>query len=153
MASIPDPRSDREDVPHVHRMWAEDRASAGLGIECLEVTVRHEGLGLARARMRVTVEMTNGHGTCHGGYVFALADSAFALACNAGGRPTVAAGADIEYVTPVHAGDVLLAVARERASYGRSGLTDVRVTRVGDDALVAEFRGRSRAVTAQSRHR
>lgn len=137
--------SSQETSPHVHRMWAEDRASARMGIECLEVTLR-EGLGLARARMRVTEEMANGHGICHGGYVFALADSAFALACNAGGRPTVAAGADIEFVAPAHAGDVLLAEARERASYGRSGLTDVRVVRVGDDALVAELRGRSRAV-------
>lgn len=133
------------DLTHVHRMWAQDRASAHLRIECLEVG--HDGrLGRARARMPVTATMVNGHAICHGGYIFTLADSAFALACNAGGRLTVAAGADVTFVAAGRLGDVLVADARELAAYGRSGITDVSVTRESDGALVAEFRGRSRAV-------
>lgn len=133
------------DLEHVHRMWAEDRASAHLGIECLEVGLE-DGLGHARARMTVTGTMVNGHDICHGGYIFTLADSTFALACNARGVTTVAAGCDIIFVAPARRGDVLEADARERTSYGRSGITDVTVSRVGDGAVVAEFRGRSRAV-------
>lgn len=126
-------------------MWAEDRASAGLGIECRDV--RHEdGLGAAVARMRVTESMVNGHDICHGGLIFALADSTFALACNAGGRPTVASGCDISFVTSARRGDVLVARAQERTTYGRNGITDVTVTREADGAVVAEFRGRSRSV-------
>ncbi|MCK0112125.1 hydroxyphenylacetyl-CoA thioesterase PaaI [Ornithinimicrobium sp. F0845] len=126
-------------------MWAEDRASAGLGIECLEVT--HDGdRGAATARMPVTAEMVNGHDICHGGLIFTLADSAFALACNAGGTPTVAATCDITFVTAARLGDVLVASARERTTYGRNGICDVTVTREADGAVVAEFRGRSRSV-------
>jgi acyl-CoA thioesterase len=137
------------DLSHVRTMWAQDSASAHLGIECLEVGA--DPLGHARARMTVTSTMVNGHGICHGGYVFALADSAFALACNATGRLTVAAGADVTFVAPARDGDVLTAVARERTTYGRSGLTDVTVTRERDGALVAELRGRSRAVRPHER--
>lgn len=133
------------DLSHVHRMWEDDQASAHLGIDCL--AVGHDGRwGRARARMTVTATMVNGHAICHGGYIFTLADSTFALACNAGGRLTVAAGADIIFVTAARLGDVLLADARERAAYGRSGITDVTVTRQADAALIAEFRGRSRSV-------
>jgi acyl-CoA thioesterase len=139
------PQPAGEGLEHVHRMWTEDRASAHLGIECLEVA-HQDGLGRALARMRVTGTMVNGHAICHGGYIFTLADSAFALACNAHGRTTVAAACDITFVTPARLDDVLLADARERTAYGRSGITDVRVTRVGDDAVVAEFRGRSRVL-------
>ncbi len=130
------------DLTHVRAMWEQDTASAHLGIECLDVGVAP--LGHARTRMSVTASMVNGHGICHGGYVFTLADSTFALACNATGRPTVAAGADITFVAPVREGDVLLAQARERTAYGRNGITDVTVTRERDGAVVAEFRGRSR---------
>lgn len=133
------------DLEHVHRMWAEDRASAHLGIECLEVGLE-DGLGHARARMTVTGTMVNGHDICHGGYIFTLADSAFALACNAHGRTTVAAACDITFTAPARLGDVLQAEARERTAYGRSGITDVTVSRVGDGVVVAEFRGRSRVV-------
>lgn len=133
------------DLSHVHRMWEQDRASAHLGIECL--TVEHDGShGFARARMRVTETMVNGHDICHGGYLFTLADSTFALACNAHGAPTVAAHADITFITAARLGDVLLAEARERAAYGRNGITDVTVTRESDGALVAEFRGQSRTL-------
>lgn len=133
------------DLRHVRTMWEQDRASEQLGIECTDVS--HDGtLGSATARMTVTETMVNGHDICHGGLVFTLADSAFALACNAGGTPTVAATCDITFVATAHLHDVLVATARERTAYGRSGITDVTVTREADGALIAEFRGRSRAL-------
>ncbi|WP_289019050.1 hydroxyphenylacetyl-CoA thioesterase PaaI [uncultured Ornithinimicrobium sp.] len=137
------------DLAHVRRMWAQDRASAHLGIELLDVGVEvRDGipLGRARARMRIRETMVNGHDIAHGGYVFALADSTFALACNATGRPTVAAGCDITYVAAGRLEDVLVAEARERVTYGRSGITDVTVVRGSDGAVLAEFRGRSRVM-------
>ena len=93
--------------------------------------------------MVVTARMVNGYELCHGGYVFLLADVAFAYACNGYGPATVAAGAGIEFVAPARLGDTLIAEAVERARFGRSGLYDVRVTRAGGE-LIAEFRGRSR---------
>lgn len=139
------------DLSHVHRMWADDGASAHLGIECLEVGLGPPGptrrrLGHARTRMAVADIMVNGHDICHGGYIFTLADSTFALACNAAGELTVASGCDITFVAAARTGDVLLAEARERTAYGRSGLTDVTVTREGDGTVIAEFRGRSRSL-------
>ena len=129
-----------------HAMWAADAASASLGIELVDV-----GPGRARLRMTVTDAMVNGHAIAHGGLVFTLADSAFAVACNTHGEVTVAAGADITFVAPATLGDVLVAEAVEQARYGRSGVTDVRVVREGasdgdDGTLVALFRGRSRAL-------
>jgi len=88
--------------------------------------------------------MINGHELAHGGYVFLLADTAFACACNSHGPVTVAAGADITFVAAARLGDVLEANARERVTYGRSGIYDVTVTRNGD--VIAEFRGRSRTL-------
>ncbi|MFE9028258.1 hydroxyphenylacetyl-CoA thioesterase PaaI [Streptomyces iakyrus] len=120
-------------------MFAADRASRGLGIELLE-----QGEGTAVLRMTVTSAMVNGHGIAHGGYVFLLADSAFACACNSHGPVTVAAGADITFVAPAHEGDTLVARAEERVRYGRSGVYDVTVRR--GDEVVAEFRGRSRSI-------
>lgn len=129
------------DLSHVRRMWDEDRASAQLGMEAVTVEVDH-----AVVRMTVTGEMVNGHAIAHGGYIFAVADSAFALACNSRGSATVAAGADVVFVAPARLGDVLVADARVRTAYGRSGVTDVSVTRAQDGAVIAEFRGRSRTV-------
>ncbi|MZF88604.1 hydroxyphenylacetyl-CoA thioesterase PaaI [Streptomyces sp. SID5643] len=120
-------------------MFAADRASRGLGIELLE-----QGEGTAVLRMTVTSAMVNGHGTAHGGYVFLLADSAFACACNSHGPVTVAAGADITFVAPAREGDTLVARAEERVRHGRSGVYDVSVRR--GDEVVAEFRGRSRSI-------
>jgi acyl-CoA thioesterase len=97
-------------------------------------------------RMTVGEHMVNGHDVAHGGYLFTLADSTFALACNSRGTLTVAAGADIVFVTSARLGDVLVAEARVRVDYGRSGITDVTVTREPDGAVIAEFRGRSRAL-------
>jgi acyl-CoA thioesterase len=124
-------------------MFAADTASSALGIELLSA-----GGGAAEVRMRVTATMVNGHDIAHGGYVFLLADSAFACACNSHGPVTVAAAADITFVEPARLGDELVAVATERTRYGRSGLYDVTVFRVDGDGrvVIAEFRGHSRTL-------
>ncbi|MFG1942782.1 hydroxyphenylacetyl-CoA thioesterase PaaI [Nonomuraea sp. NPDC048826] len=119
-------------------MMEADAASAALGIELVELRQ-----GGAVCRMTVTDRMINGHALCHGGYVFLLADTAFACACNTHGPVTVAAGADIVFVAPAHEGDVLVAEAVERAVHGRSGVYDITVKR-SDGQVIAEFRGRSR---------
>lgn len=123
-------------------MFAADAASRGLGIELVAA-----GDGAARLRMTVTAAMVNGHGIAHGGYLFLLADTAFACACNSRGPVTVAAAADIDFVAPVHEGDELTALARERVAFGRSGIYDVTVLR--GEETVAEFRGRSRVLRQQ----
>jgi len=120
----------------VAAMLAADRASAALGIQVVE-----HGPGWAQARMRVRPDMVNGHDLAHGGLVFALADTAFACACNGWGRITVAAGADISFVRPARNGDLLEAEARMRSRSGRSGIYDVTIRR--GDEVIAEFRGRS----------
>ncbi|MFF0860488.1 hydroxyphenylacetyl-CoA thioesterase PaaI [Nonomuraea sp. NPDC050227] len=119
-------------------MLDADTASAALGIELVELAE-----GRAVCRMAVTGQMINGHAICHGGYVFLLADTAFACACNTRGPVTVAAGAEITFVAPAHEGDVLVAEAAERTTYGRSGIYDITVRGSGG-RVVAEFRGRSR---------
>ena len=123
-----------------HDMFDADVASKGLGIELVSAAD-----GSAVARMRVTATMLNGHAIGHGGFVFLLADTAFALACNSHGPVTVAAGGEISFLRPVREGDLLEARATERTRYGRSGIYDVTVWR--DDEVVAEFRGRSRTLS------
>ena len=123
-----------------HDMFDADVASKGLGIELVSAAD-----GAAVARMRVTATMLNGHAIGHGGFVFLLADTAFALACNSHGPVTVAAGGEISFLRPVREGDLLEARATERTRYGRSGIYDVTVWR--DDEVVAEFRGRSRTLS------
>jgi acyl-CoA thioesterase len=123
----------------VRGMFAADRASRGLGIEITGLSA-----GQATVAMTVTAGMLNGHGSCHGGYLFLLADTAFSLACNGYGMVTVAAGADITFVAPVRAGDRLHAHAQQRIRFGRRGIFDVTVRRA-DGAVVAEFRGHSHA--------
>jgi acyl-CoA thioesterase len=120
-------------------MLAADKASTALGIELVELRD-----GYALLRMTVTENMINGHGIAHGGYVFLLADTAFAYACNRAGSVTVAAGAEIDFIRPVHEGDELVAEAVERTRFGRSGIYDVTVRRGTE--TVAEFRGRSRTL-------
>lgn len=123
-------------------MASADQASALLGVEVVEVTP-----GRATCRMRITGSMINGHDIGHGGYVFLLAGTAFAHACNSHGPTAVAAAADIIFVAPCRLDDVLVADATERTRYGRSGVYDVTVrTEVG--MVVAEFRGRSRTIGA-----
>jgi acyl-CoA thioesterase len=120
-------------------MLANDIATRSLGIEISDVDT-----GRATATMTVRPDMSNGHGICHGGYVFLLADTAFAFACNTHGATTVAAGADVEFLAPVAVGDRLVARAEEVVLRGRSGVYDVVVSR--EDDVVAAFRGRSRAL-------
>ena len=120
-------------------MWNEDSAS-----QRLDMALEHIAPGEATLAMDITDQMTNGHGTCHGGLVFALADSAFAFACNSRGVRTVAAGCAVEFLAPAHEGDELVAEARERSLQGRTGVYDVDVRRGGE--LVATFRGRSAAM-------
>jgi acyl-CoA thioesterase len=118
-------------------LFANDRASQNLGMALLTVEA-----GGASVSMTVRSDMTNGHGICHGGIIFALADSAFAFACNSHGPATVAAAVSIDFLTPAKAGDVLTAVAKERWLGGRTGLYDLSVTRA-DGTLIAHARGRS----------
>ena len=120
-------------------MFASDVASRALGMELVRA-----GEGTAEVRMRITRAMVNGYGMAHGGYLFMLADTAFACACNSHGTVTVAAGAEISFVTSARLGDELVATAAMRARYGRNGIYDVTIRRGRD--IIAEFRGRSRAI-------
>jgi acyl-CoA thioesterase len=123
-------------------MWADDRATSALGMR-LEAVTR----GRSRLSMTVTEAMTNGHGICHGGFIFALADSAMAFAANPGDAPAVTQHAAITFVRPARAGDALVAEAAERMRSGRSGMYDVRIS-TEDGELVAEFRGHTRTIRA-----
>lgn len=123
-------------VPSAQAMMARDEASRGLGIELVD-----HAEGRAVTRMTVRTDMVNGHAVAHGGLIFTLADTAFACACNSYGPVTVAAAAEIVFVAPAHAGDVLTAEAAVRTRFGRAGIYDVTVRRGGD--VIAEFRGRS----------
>jgi acyl-CoA thioesterase len=120
-------------------MWAEDSASQALGMRIVDV-----GAGRATLTMTVRADMTNGHGICHGGFMFSLADSAFAFACNSHNHRAVAQACDIVFIAPARLGDELVATAVERLRDGRTGICDVTLRR-GDD-VVAEFRGHSRLV-------
>jgi acyl-CoA thioesterase len=120
-------------------MYEADLASRHLGIQIDEVAP-----GQATARMVVRDTMLNGHNICHGGYVFLLADTAFAFACNTYGPVTVAATCDIDFLAPGHLGDELVAQATERHRAGRSGIYDVTVRRAA--TVIAEFRGHSRTM-------
>jgi acyl-CoA thioesterase len=135
---VTDPQGEAE--RSAAAMWAGDRASQGLGIHISAVSP-----GRATASMRISDEMVNGHAIAHGGYVFLLADTAFAFACNTYGEATVARAADIAFVAPVQVNDELVAVAEERSRSGRNGVYDVTVRRSGGE-VVAEFRGHSRGL-------
>jgi acyl-CoA thioesterase len=121
-------------------MLAGDRASREAGLRLADVAP-----GSASMTMTVTTAMSNGHGTCHGGYIFLLADTAFAVACNSFGETSVAQACDIVFVVPARTGEELLARAALRTGFGRNGIYDVTVTR-GRGEVVAEFRGRSRSL-------
>jgi acyl-CoA thioesterase len=123
------------------RLYDEDGTCAMLGIVLLDA-----GPGRARVRMRVSETMVNGHGTAHGGFLFLLADAAFAFACNTHGPAAVAQSAQVTFLRPARPGDELTAEAGERALSGRTGVYDVTVRRSADDAVVAEFRGQSRTL-------
>ncbi|MEM1234300.1 MAG: hydroxyphenylacetyl-CoA thioesterase PaaI [Pseudomonadota bacterium] len=121
-------------------LWAQDGASAWIGMTI-------EAVSEGRAVLSMTVEKhhSNGHGICHGGVIFALADSAFAFACNSRNVSTVAQHNSITYIAPGQLGDDLIADAREVALQGRTGIYDVTV-RTAAGVLIAEFRGSSRAI-------
>ena len=121
-------------------MYEADLASRHLGIQ-----IENVAPGRATARMLVRDTMINGHNVCHGGYVFLLADTAFAFACNTYGPVTVAAACDVVFLNPAHLGDELIAEASERRRLGRSGIYDVTVHRP-DTTVIAEFRGHSRTL-------
>lgn len=120
-------------------MWADDPASKSLGM-ALEAV----GPGMARMAMIVRGDMVNGHGMCHGGFIFTLADSAFAFACNTYNERVVAQHCAITFLRPARLGMRLLASASERGRAGRSGIYDVTVR--DEDVVIAEFRGHSRGL-------
>lgn len=118
-------------------MWSRDNATQALGMEVLAV-----GPGTATIAMPVRTDMLNGHHMCHGGYIFTLADSAFAYACNSYNQNTVASACHIDFLAPARLGDVLEAEAVERSAAGRTGVYDITV-RVCGGKTVALFRGKS----------
>ena len=120
-------------------LYARDTAARWLGIE-----VRHCGPGEATLIMTVADSMLNGHVICHGGFIFSLADTAFAYACNSGNELTVAQHCSIDFLRPARAGEQLTATARETARRPRSGIYDVTVCDT-DGEPVALFRGLSRS--------
>ena len=124
-------------------LWRGDAASRQLGM-----IVESCAPGRATLSMRVRGDMVNGHGICHGGLIFSLADSAFAFACNSYGDNTVAAGAAIEFLSPAREGDVLRAAAVERWRAGRAGIYEIEVTNQRDE-VVALFHGRSRQIAGR----
>ena len=121
-------------------MWKNDKASQWLGLQIVKVAEGSATLSLA-----VEPHHCNGHGICHGGFIFTLADSAFAFACNSRNAVTVAQHNTISFIAPGKLGDVLTATAREVSLRGRSGLYDVTVSN-GKGETIAEFRGASRAL-------
>lgn len=133
---------DRDEIARrcAEAMWAEDNATRVLGIERVSV-----GPGRAVMAMTIAESMTNGHGMCHGGYIFLLADSAFAFACNSHGPRNVAQHCQVSFLAPGKLGSRLTAEAVERQRGERSGITDVTVR---DEAgtIIAEFRGHSRTI-------
>jgi acyl-CoA thioesterase len=120
----------------VQTLYGRDHAAQALGMEVLEIEP-----GAVRVAMTVRPDMNNGHEICHGGFIFTLADTAFAYACNAAGVAMVAAGASIEFLSPAVVGERLIATARETSRNERGGLYDVAVeTETGETR--AHFRGR-----------
>ncbi len=118
--------------------YAEDRTCQSLGIVVSDIAT-----GWARLQMRVEESMVNMHGTVHGGYLFLLADAAFAYAANTHGPTAVAQSAQAAFLRPAVPGDVLVAEAEERSRIGLNGIYDVTVRRPSDETVIAEFRGHS----------
>ncbi|MCF6316370.1 MAG: hydroxyphenylacetyl-CoA thioesterase PaaI [Marinosulfonomonas sp.] len=121
-------------------MWANDAASKWLGM-----ALDHVGAGEAVMSFEVAPQHLNGHAICHGGYIYTLADSAFAFACNSYNRLVVAQQNSITYLSPATLGERLTATAREISLTGRSGIYDVSIA-APDGRMVAEFRGGSRQI-------
>lgn len=144
--------SGTDPASHARRLHDQDRAARVLGIELTEA-----GLGSATARMTVRDDMLNGAGKCHGGVIFALADTAFQCACNSHGRLTVSSGSSIQFIRPASAGDELIAECVERYRNRSGGGYDVTVTRADMDGdpgvpqLVALFRGQAHELRPTTR--
>jgi len=143
---MPDPQAVAEES--VRTFLAEDTAARALGIAVSRVAP-----GSVTAHMTIAPEMLNGHGTAHGAALFAIADIAFAMACNSHGSPAVGRSCSIEYLAPAFAGDAVTATAVERVVVGRSGIYDVAITRDSDGGLLAEMRGHSRQLTTRPTER
>lgn len=142
------PKQDADGQQRIAERAAEalyrgDAASRQLGM-----TIESCGPGRATVAMRIRPDMVNGHRICHGGLIFALADSAFAFACNSYGDNTVAAGAAIEFLAPGREGDVLRAIATERWRAGRAGIYEIEVRNQRDETI-ALFRGRSHRIAGR----
>jgi acyl-CoA thioesterase len=118
-------------------MFARDPASQAMGMRIVKV-----GPGRAELTMKVRADMLNGHATCHGGFIFTLADSAFAFACNSANLATVASGCSIDFIAPARVDDVLTAIGSERSLSGRTGVYDIEVRNQRGET-VALFRGKS----------
>ncbi|WP_016745185.1 hydroxyphenylacetyl-CoA thioesterase PaaI [Rhizorhabdus wittichii] len=112
------------------------------------IVLEEARVGYARLAMTIRPDMTNGHGSIHGGMIFALADTAFAYACNSRNVSTVAQGASILFLAPAHPGEELIAEATEQAVAGRSGAYSVAI-RTRDGRAIAQFQGHSRAIGGQ----
>ena len=132
-------------TPIAAAMYKDDFATQAMGI-----TFDTLGEGTATLSMIVRKDMLNGHGMAHGGFMFALCDTAFAYACNSRGVATVAAGCSIEYLAPAFEGDTLIAVAKEQYQQGRQGIYDVVLSHMSAAAepestpqVIALFRGKS----------
>lgn len=121
-------------------LWRSDKASQALGMKVEDI-----GPGTSVVTMIVTESMGNGHGNCHGGFIFTLADSAFAFACNTYNQNAVAQHCSITYIAPAQCGDKLRAVAHELSKQGRGGIYDIAVDNQ-DGVRIAEFRGHSRTI-------
>lgn len=138
--AVPDgPDPDEIARASAEAMWADDKASAALGMQLVDI-----GPGYATMAMTITEAMTNGHGTAHGGFIFLLADSAFAFACNSRGDRTVAQHCQVSFLKPGRLGDRLVATAHEVFQEGRSGIYDINVS--AGEETIAEFRGHSRTI-------
>jgi len=124
-------------------MWAHDQASQLLGLRLLDIAP-----GRARVELTVRREMTNGFGTCHGGVIFTLADSAFAYACNSHNKNTVASACHIDFLAPAKVGETLIAEGVELSMAGRTGVYDITV-RNGDGRAIALFRGKAYRINGE----
>lgn len=134
----PDPQSLAEACASA--LWQADKASQALGM-----TVEKVGPGSCSVSMCITESMCNGHGTCHGGVIFTLADSAFAFACNSYNQNAVAQHCCVTYIAPATCGDTLTAKACELSAHGRNGIYDVAIENQ-QGIRIAEFRGHSRTI-------
>ncbi len=128
----------------VRQFLAEDTVARALGI-----TVSSVAPGAVTVRMTVRREMLNGHGSAHGAALFAVADIAFAMACNSHGHPAIGRSCSIEYLAPAFAGETVTATAVERSAVGRGAIYDVAVTRDADGQLLAELRAHSRQLAGR----